>query len=343
MSLARVTVLLLALLGPTPASAQSGGVAEAVRMSGSPRLAGFLLTGPEQPAAARAAGERLLARIGHGPGQTAGEGDLSVSPFLRYDPNLNGGFPEDHVTVGGYRFEIAERDRAVAGPIAGATLSYAWRAGLGGGTALELRSSLMIGHAIGHDLIKVSAGAEACLRRMARPDLHLHACLDAGLARFELGRSDRAGARVGVTRLVEAFGGAHELTLEGRLERDLGEAPYERGLVAVSALSAMPGPVVWSARAELGAPVGGVHLTRARLRIGATFALLDRPTTLSVDWRRSDGGLFLGAPREDRTLTVALSRPVTDRMRVTIGLTRNDSTAAPYDRDTVDLGVSLRF
>lgn len=333
--------LLLSLTGPLPALAD--GVAEAVRLSGSPRLAGFLLTGPDRPAAVRAAGERLLARVGHGAGATPGEGALSVSPFLRHDPNLNGGFPEDHVTVSGLRFEIAEADRAVSGPIAGVTLAYGWRAGLGGGTALELRSALTVGHALGHDLMKLSLGAEGCLRHMARRDLYLHGCVDASLARFELGRSERVGARVGLTHLFEGFGGAHELTVEGRVERSLGAQPYERGLLAVSLLSAMPGPVVWSARAELGQPVEGVLVTRARVQLGATFELMDRPTTVSVDWRRSAGGLFLGAPREDRTVTLSVSRPVSDRVRVSLALTRNASTAAPYDRNTVDLGVSMRF
>jgi hypothetical protein len=321
----------------------SQGVAEAVRLAGSPRMAGYLLTDPALPAAARASGERLLTRVGHGPDATPWEGAVSVSPFLRYDANLNGGFPEDHVMAGGFRFEIAEADRAVAGPIAGVVLSYGGRAGLGGGTALELRSSLMAGQALGHDLKKFAYSAEVCLRHMARRDLYLHGCLDAGGARYELGRSDRTGARFGVTRIHGGLGGVHELTLEGRVERDHGAHPYERGLVSVSLLSAMPGPVVWSARAELGQPVDGVLVSRARVQLGATFDLMDRPTTVAVDWRRSAGGLFLGAPREDRTLTLSVSRPLSDRVRASLALTRNDSTAAPYNRNTVDLGISMRF
>ena len=344
MSLTRFAAfLLLTLTGPVPALAQGAGLAEAVRLTGSPRMAGYLLTEPDLQPQVRAAGDRLLSRVGHGPDPSAWEGAFSLSPFLRYDANLNGGFPEDHVTVGGFRFEISEADQAVSGPIAGATLSYGGRAGLGGGTAFELRTSLMAGHAIGHDLMKLSFGAEGCLRHKARRDLYLHGCLDLSGARYELGRSERVGARVGLTHLFEGFGGAHELTFEGRVERSLGAQAYERGLLSVSLLSAMPGPVVWSARAELGQPVEGVLVSRARFQLGATFKLMDRPTTVSVDWRRSSGGLFLGAPREDRTVTLSVSRPVSDRVRASLALTRNASSAAPYDRDTVDLGVSMRF
>jgi hypothetical protein len=343
MSLARLTVLLFTLLGPIPAAAQSGGAAEAVRLSGSARMASFLLTAPDQPPAVRSAGVLLLGRTGHGPEATPWEGAVSVSPFLRHDPNLNGGFPDDHVMAGGLRFEIASADRAVSGPIFGVTLSYGGRAGLGGGAAVEFRASLMAGQALKRDLRKLAYSAEACLRQRARRDLYLHGCLDLGGARYALGRSDRAGARIGVSRTFGGAGGVHELTLEGRFERDRGARPYGRGLLAVSLLSAMPGPVVWSARAELGQPVEGVLVTRARVQLGATFELLDRPTTVSVDWRRSAGGLFLGAPREDRAVTLSVSRPVSDRVRVSLGLTRNASTAAPYDRNTIDLGVSMRF
>ena len=344
MSLSRIAAFsLIALMIAVPARAEPTGLGEAVRLAGSPRLAGYVLTDPDLPAPVREAGGRLLSLIGHGPDRTPGEGAFSVSPFLRYDQNLNGGFPDDHVTVGGYRFEIGEADQAVAGPIAGATLSYGWRAGLGGGTALEVRSALTLGHALQHDLMKISFGVEGCLRHMARRDLYLHACVDAGGSRYELGRSERVAARVGVSRLMTGLGGAHELTLEGRLERNLGASPYERGVISASLLSAMPGPVVWSARAELGQPVEGVLVTRARVQIGATIKLMDRPTTVSVDWRLAKGGLFLGEPREDRSVTLSLSRPVTDRVRVSVAFNRNRSTAAPYDRDSVDLGVSLRF
>ena len=40
------------------------------------------------------------------------------------------------------------------------------------------------------------------------------------------------------------------------------------------------------------------------------------------------GGLFLGAPREDRTITLSLARAVTDK--VLVSLNRNMSTAAPF-------------
>lgn len=337
------TSVFLALTAASSAQAEPTGLGEAVRLSGSPRLAGFLLTDPDLPVAVRTAGEGLLSRTGHGEAPTVGEGAFSASPFLRYDPNLNGGFPEDHVSVGGLRFEVAEEDQAVSGLIAGVTLSYGWRRGLGGGTAFELRSALSLGRALEQDMVKGSFGAEGCLRHLARRDLYLYGCVDASLARFELGRSERVGARFGVTRLMTGFGGVHELTLEGRAERNLGSLPYDRGGVSLSLLSAMPGPVIYNVRAELGQPVDGVLVTRARVSLGATFELLDRPTSLSLDWRQAEGGTFLGVPREDRTVTLSASRPVTDRVRVSVSLTRNRSTADPYDRDGVGLGVAMRF
>lgn len=344
MSLTRIAALsFLALIGAAPVQADPTGLGEAVRLSGSPRLAGYVLTDPDLPAPVRAAGERLLSRIGHGAEPTAGEGAFSASPFLRHDPNLNGGFPEDHVTVGGFRFEIAEEDQAVSGLIAGVTLSYGWRRGLGGGTAVELRSGLSLGHALEHDLMKASVGAEACVRHRASRDLYLHGCLDLAGSRFELGESRRVGARAGITRLMTGFGGAHELTFEGRVERQLDPTPYERGVLAVSLLSAMPGPVVWSARAEIGQPVEGVLVTRARITLGATFELMDRPTSVSLDWRQAEGGMFLGTPREDRAVTLSVSRPVSDRVRLSASFSRNMSSADPYDRDSLGLGVSMKF
>lgn len=338
-----LTLSLISLISAAPVRAEPAGLGEAIRLSGSARLAGFVLTDPDLPAPVRAAGEGLLSRIGHGQAPTVGEGALSVSPFLRHDPNLNGGFPDDHIMAGGFRFEIAERDRAVSGLIAGVNLSYGWRRGLGGGTALELRSGLSFGRALEHNLNKGSVGAEACLRHQARRDLYLHGCLDLSGSRYELGETRRAGARIGVTRLMTGYGGAHELTFEGRVERQLDPTPYERGVIAASMISAMPGPVVYSARAELGAPVDGVLVTRYRLQLGATFELLDRPTRISLDWRQAEGGSFLGSERVDRTTTLSVSRPLTDRVRLSVSLTRNASSADPYDRDTLGVGVSMRF
>lgn len=334
---------LLALIVAAPAQAELRGLGKAVRLSGSPRLAGYVLTAPGLPAPLRLAGEGLLSRIGHGAESTLGQGAFAASPFLRHDPNLNGGFPEDHVTVGVFRFEIAEKDQAVEGLIAGVNLSYGWRRGLGGGTALELRSGLSLGHALGHDLMKASVGAEGCLRHRASRDLYHHGCLDLGGSRFELGETRRVGVRAGITRLMTGFGGAHELSFEGRVERQLDPTPYERGLLAISLLSAMPGPVVWSARAEIGQPIDEVIVTRARVSLGATFELLDRPTSVSIDWRRAKGSMFLGTPREDLTTALSIARPISDRVRLSVSFTHNAANAAPYDRDTFSVGLAMSF
>ena len=64
-------------------------------------------------------------------------------------------------------------------------------------------------------------------------------------------------------------------------------------------------------------------MARARVSLGATFELLDRPTSLSLDWRHAQGGRFLGKTREDRTVTLSVSRPVSDRARLSLSLSRN--------------------
>jgi len=324
-------------------SAQFSAVSKAVSLSGSPRLAGFVLTDPALSAPVRASGERLLARIGHGSDPMPGDGAISISPFLRYDPNMNGGFPEDHVMVGGFRFKIDEKDQAVEGLIAGVIISYGWRAGLGGRTALEVQSALSLGHGLEHDLKKVSSRAEGCIRHMARPDLYFHGCVDVGGARYDLGRSERAGARVAVSRILTGLDGVHELNLEGRVERALTPVEYERGILSASVISAMPGPVVWSGRAEWGQPVEGVLVSRTRLLLGATFELVGEPTSVLVDWNNSSGSVFLGVPREDQTLTLSFNRSVNRKVRLSAALTLNTSSIKPYNRKNIDLGISARY
>jgi hypothetical protein len=290
-------------------------------------------------------GRDILLALGHAPWATPGHGDISVASFLRYDANLNGGFPDSSLSVGDLRFAIAEENRAVSGMLAGVSAFGSWRKGLGEGLALETSGFASLGAAPMHGFLKLSLAGEACLRKVTRIDRALHACLDGDHHSDDLGRSDRAGLRVGATAIVPAAGGLHEAGAEIRLDRHLdveGGGGAFQPVLSVSTVSAMPGSG-WFARADLGVPAGNFIVTRAALRVGSSWMMADRPVSVSVQWRRISGGRFMGEPRTDDEITLSAGLPLTEKVSLSVSVGRNLSTAAPFDRTIFDAGVSLHF
>jgi hypothetical protein len=342
------TALLAACIALAPATAHpdAGDLLDAARFAGAPRLAAAVLLAPGATAEMREAGRDVLTDLGHAPWATPGRGAVSAAPFLRYDDNLNGGFPADAVVVQGRRFEIAEENRAVSGLIGGVAAFGGWRKGLGDGVALEVNGAASLGVAPMQGLVKASLAGEVCLRRMARIDLNMHACVDGDHQSHDLGRGDRVGVAFGGSRILAAFGALHEVRGEIRLDRHLDAATWGgvlQPILSIATTSILPGPSAWFARADLGAPAGE-HLTmRSSLRLGRSWIMAERPVTLAAGWERSAGGRFLGEDRVDDLVTVSGSIALTDRISLHLSVGRTFSTAGPFDRTSIDGGVSFGF
>ena len=326
-----------------PASAGPQDVLPGAMMSGSPRLLAFALDQPGLPYNARIAARKVLADAGHDVVAGFHQTDTRVGPFLRYDSNLNGGVPFDTISVGGYKFLIDKESVAAAGILVGASADMRHIRGLGNGLAFEAQAGISLGYAPEEKLQKHQAGAQACLRQKASSSLYLHGCVEASWQSVDLGDEAHAAARAGLSKLFAAADGVHEATGAVRFDRLIGPDGFTQPTASLKLLSAWENATVTTIGIDLGKSVEDRMVMKRGVSFGVTKPIAGKLTSLEVEWQENAGGMFLGKPREDRNLSLTVTRAINERLSVSAGVFKTNSSADEFDRSGVQVGVNWRI
>ncbi|MCW3782543.1 hypothetical protein [Defluviimonas salinarum] len=331
-------------LSSTPAPAQINKLFNAIRLSGSERLMVHTLSLPGMPRDAVQAREQLLTRMGYrGAPGTIGDSGLSFSPVMTHDGNVNGGFASDTLVVAGIPFTLGEEYKAVGGLLLGVSGSGRMRMAVAENTALDVRYGGVVSYAPEHDMAKISLGGEACLRRMHSFSTYSHACVDTTLQRYELGESNRFGAKLGVTHAFTAAGGVHEVSADLMVNRYLNATDYSQPVASVSLTSALPVPAVISAGVQVGGSAGDNMVMREKLNLGLGFLAWERPTSISVSLQNNRGSQFLGEALESRVTTIGASHQFNEKLTVSASVSITDSSAAFFDDTAYGFSANWRF
>lgn len=339
-----LTTCALTILPVTAVSAAD--VLEGALMSGSERLLAYSLQDPNLPPVAAAASEKILLKAGYGSQAQSVKSDIRIRPFLRYDGNLNGGMPGDSLSIGPFTFMIPEDYQAVSGPLVGISVEAIHVRALGNGLSLDLHGGASLGFAPGKDLQKHQAMAEGCLRQKVSADFFVHGCLMAGWQKWDLGESAQVSARAGATHLFSFGETRNQLTAELRqdyLPALNGSEESSQTLGSLELISALPNGSALSFEFEIGEAVADRSALRHKISAGYTSKIAGQPTSISISWQENEGGMFLGAPRRDETLSASIKRPIGESMLMTVGVSRTDSTADILDNVALDVGFSWKF
>ncbi|WP_156169338.1 hypothetical protein [Wenxinia marina] len=257
----------------------------------------------------------------------------SVSPYLSYDSNINGGVTQDRFTVSGLVFEAAPESRAVAGVVVGATggaeLRYAWAEGRVIQAGVRGLGAVAPTEQLGYAAVEGRLCSLNHLSGWTFADF----CLEGVAQDRELGRSEAWAGTLGLSTLFETPVGAHDLTVEvasfdGQPQGTLSLETVFPALVADVGLTA-------------GVSVPNETALTARVSGGVRWLWGDAPATARLWYEERDGGLFLGRPRRDRTAGVSLGRSIGQGINVEIRWSRTDSTADLYDDDSVSASVTF--
>lgn len=341
-----VCAVVLSSLVAVPAVGQVrlGDQLEAIRLAGSEHMMIHTLSMRGLPPAARSSREQQMRIMGlRGEPGTVSYTDLSFSPVMTHDSNINGGYASDTFIVSGIPFSIGDEYAALSGVIVGLSGNARARIALGNDTALDLRAGGSVGYAPEHDMFKASFTASACLEHMVDYSTFLNACLDMGYRVFDLGESFRADARFGVSRVLNTDMGVHEARAELQFRHIGGQNAYTQAIANLSLTSAMPGPYVISAGLSLGQAVDGVMTMRERVSLGLGFMAFERPTSVSLAYQRNRGGRWLGQDLDQEVLTVSLSHQLSDRFSVTGFVSQSRASDSFFDDKSIGLNFSWRF
>ncbi|MBW3243628.1 hypothetical protein KUV57_13220 [Epibacterium sp. DP7N7-1] len=341
---ALVTTLASFAAVPAYSEVRLGDQLEAIRLAGSEHMMVHTLSTKGLPIQARAAREKLLGTMGlRGKPFSVSYTNLSFSPVMTQDSNINGGYASDSFTVSGIPFTIGKEYEAVGGLVVGVSGSGRARIALGNDTALDLRAGASLGYAPDHDMYKINVATSACVEHMVNYSTYLHGCIDAGYRDYDLGETYQAAARVGVSRVFTSDYGVHEAKAELKLRYMDGGNEYDQAIASFSLSSAFPGPYALNVGLQLGEEVDGVLVMRERAMVGLGFMAFDRPTSVSLAVQSNRGGKWLGEDLTQTVTSLSLSHQFSNKITISGFVSQANSSDSFFDDTQYGLNVSWRF
>ncbi|WP_449043679.1 hypothetical protein [Paracoccus versutus] len=326
----------------SPAWAEQPDRTQAALMSGSPRLAGFALM-RDRPAG-RAP---LLARLLHHEGMLRDarpqpvllSRHLTARPLLRWDDNINGGIPGESLTVGGIDLTVSPESRARGGLVLGLAASAGARYRLAPGRVLRLAGQATAVYSPRHDLSRQDLGLGACLAQHLGEWRFVDLCGGYAFGRTDLSESHLAWTGLRGTRLFEAAGALHEMSLG---LRQTWRKDYRQAFADLSLGSAVSGIGAVGLQLSAGERVAGHNAIRYRAGLSLTRPVGNRPVTLGIGWQREEGSAVFGTPRRDDVRTLGIEVALTPKFTLLLAGQRRSSTVPMYDENRVMLDVRWR-
>ena len=91
----------------------------------------------------------------------------------------------------------------------------------------------------------------------------------------------------------------------------------------------------------LGESVTGTLATTFSVSADYSTRLANRPIRYAATFRQDTGGLVLGYPREDNSLSVSASLPIWRNINASIGFTATDSSIDHFDAASPVIGLGF--
>lgn len=323
-------------LGTAAEAANDRNIWTGLSLSGSDSLLVWALSDPALPDQALEMRAQILHRMGFGPGVST---RFTVTPVLTWDPNINGGFMDDGITIGGLRFSFGEDTKRIGGLMAGVQAGARIAAPITPDLAFTANLAGQLTWSPEHDMTKVRLGAETCLRYALEVSTSVHACATATRVIQEMGAETRYTAQLGMRHQFVAGAALHELRVD---YTHLFRETFDQGILGARLISAHTAGYSTSFGVRVGASVDGSMALSHGFDIGLTTILWDRPTSFSISYDVSDGGRFLGQDRRDKTVALSVGRDF-GQFSAEATIFKTSSSASFYNDSGIGVNFSYRF
>lgn len=335
---------LLMILGAAGAQAQERpGILDALALSGSSNLTTYALSHPQLPRELHRVRTQLLVRDGFRgrPGQVMDK-QISLSPILTYDGNINGGAVGDSLIIGGLRFEVEKEQVSKGGILMGAGVDGRANINLARNIALQLSFGGWAAWSPEHEISKGGVNASACLARQLSPATRMRGCARAYHLEYELGKTQRASVEIGGSHAYAGFNGFNEVDLAVRQERSFGGGVEDQRILSARHTVARRNGLSFTVGGNLGSSTERISM-RERISVVAAKRIVGRPTSIMLSAQNNRGGMFLGEGRSERIYSASISRQVRDTLTIRVMASRVRATHEFFDHNSLGMDFSFRF
>lgn len=339
-----IATLSAAMTFTAPAHADT--IWDALSLTGSQRLYVYGLSQPGMGRKAHEVRAKILGDMGfEGHVGSVSATHFKVKPVLRYDNNVNGGFPADSVTVSGLTFTIDPTARRVSGLLAGIGVEGGFAMPLADGLALSTEVSAEYAGDFEHGLWKGRAQGQACLNKMVSTATWLDACAQAWYSGYELGDSRGVGASLAAHHDFRLGHSLNEVSAQISQTHSMGSGmeAYDQQVLSLRMSGAYSNGVALFGGLDFGTKVEGSMVMRERAMFGLATKVAGRPSSISISAQKLRGGMWLGEPRHDTVYTLNVSHQVSEKIGLAVSMTRTKSTAGVFSDTVFGLNASLKF
>lgn len=266
--------------------------------------------------------------------------DIRARPVLYYASNFNGGIPGEKINLGGLEFTIDDESRAKSGLVAGVSVSGGIVASYRQGSLLRLAFGSSAEWLTGEGLRRQQVGISGCGQHHLGGWTWLDGCVSA----VKVWRSydthvSQQNISLGPTMVYTAAGIDQQLGLKAT--RTFHDDGPQNGLEAewIGAFSDLGAVSVGLEWAEV---LEGENTSLRGLSLGLVRPADHKPVEFSLNYNETGGYRLSGKEREDRTLSLGVDIPLTEKLSANATIGRRNSTVPAYDEDFWRFNIELR-
>lgn len=262
--------------------------------------------------------------------------DLSLTPLVAFDLNINGGNPPEPLAIGGFVFHGDPENYRKSGIVVGLKASQNTRFFFGYGKYLDISTRISKTHSSQHEIGIEDFQVNVCSKNHISNWWFIDMCAEKAVTEKALSASSirkysLSGAKV--------FGdGPIQSQLSFTVKQKI-TASFQQNLIALGA--EIVGPSTSSAvNMSFGEPTDALATKfSVDARISKTIA--QTPVSVSFSFEEAAGGQFFGVPRDEKIYGININFPVRANLNASVGYMITDSTIDHFDLESPTLGFQF--
>ena len=263
----------------------------------------------------------------------------SLSPLLFYSNNINGGNSSKPLNLGNLTFAGEEELFSKAGMLAGVGAGLSGRHIYGEGRYLQYSANSSYAYSPVHKVGVGTVGARACDIRRIQNWWYLDSC--AGQSRTRKDISDTTNSELSFVTSYFFENSERSFSQVGfGLKRYFTES-YTQNQVVLGFDTIHSNRIFTDFGATFGEAINTKLVARLSLSGRMIVPLANKSLSLSAIYTESDGGIMLGVIRSEKNYGISVSYPIWQKVSLSVGYQKTDSTIDYYNFRSPTLGLQL--
>lgn len=259
-----------------------------------------------------------------------------VSPILSYSTDVNGGNSDKPIYILGlpFTFDDIKKKDILVGIAPGISGRRIW----GLGRYIDFGGSVSYAWSPRHRLAVKGLNLNACSKNHLDDLWFLDACATRNNSYKQLKTDKSDTLSLTVSKLASLGGGAW-IQPGASLTRSFGS--FEQNQLGLSVKMLSRKGLYSSVSLNLGESVPGQLATKYSANASFTFLFRERPMTVALSYASAEGGSIFGIPRDENTMSLNISYPLTERFTISGGYRAVKSTIDHFDLEEPLIGISF--